>query len=102
MNKRMMNKRTLILTALIATIVAAFSLVGCGGNKQLSVSITNKDALTAAWVEGEADRTVEVKLSPTVTRLKTRTLSSSRAIPTLWTSTDSRSKRWAAARLPLP
>ena len=65
MNKRMMNKRTLILTALIATIVAAFSLVGCGGgNKQLSVSITNKDALTAAWVEGEADRTVEVKLSP--------------------------------------
>ena len=65
MNKKMMNKRTLILTALIATIVAAFSLVGCGGgNKQLSVSITNKDALTAAWVEGEADRTVEVKLSP--------------------------------------
>ena len=60
----MMNKRTLILTALIATIVAAFSLIGCGGNKQLSVSITNKDALTAAWVEGEADRTVEVKLSP--------------------------------------
>lgn len=65
MNKKMMNKRTLILTALIATIVAAFSLIGCGGgNKQLSVSITNKDALTAAWVEGEADRTVEVKLSP--------------------------------------
>ena len=60
----MMSKRTLILTALIATIVAAFSLIGCGGNKQLSVSITNKDALTAAWVEGEADRTVEVKLSP--------------------------------------
>lgn len=59
-----MSKRTLILTALIATIVAAFSLIGCGGNKQLSVSITNKDALTAAWVEGEADRTVEVKLSP--------------------------------------
>lgn len=65
MNKKMMNKRTLILTALIATIVAAFSLIGCGGgNKRLSVSITNKDALTAAWVEGEADRTVEVKLSP--------------------------------------
>lgn len=53
MNKKMMNKRTLVLTALIATIVAAFSLIGCGGgNKQLSVSITNKDALTAAWVEG--------------------------------------------------
>lgn len=34
MNKRVMNKRTLILTALIATIVAAFSLIGCGGGEQ--------------------------------------------------------------------
>ncbi len=34
MNEKMMNKRTLILTALIATIVAAFSLIGCGGGEQ--------------------------------------------------------------------
>ena len=28
------------------------------------VSITNKEALTAEWVEGDADRTVEVSLTP--------------------------------------
>lgn len=51
-------------TTVIAFIIAvmAFTL-GCGGAKE-SISISNKDALTAAWVEGEADRTIEIAFTP--------------------------------------
>ncbi len=59
-----MKKTLLVVTALLATIVAAFSLTGCGEDKQLSITIANKDALTAAWVEGEAARTLEITLAP--------------------------------------
>lgn len=59
-----MKKALLVVTALLATIVAAFSLTGCGEDKQLSITIANKDALTAAWVEGEAARTLEITLAP--------------------------------------
>lgn len=59
----MKKKQVLWLVALIA-VVCMFLIAACGKAESLTISITNKAALTAAWTEDDADRTIEVELSP--------------------------------------
>lgn len=57
-----MKKRN-CLFAMITAVFMLFALTGCGGSDGIKVSITNKADLTAAWTEGDADRTIELSLS---------------------------------------
>ena len=61
-----MRKKYLALVSALAMCCAVAAFAACeDGNETLaSVTITNKTELTALWRVGDADRTVEVALSP--------------------------------------
>lgn len=51
-----------VLFVLVACLMGIF--VGCAKTDELSVTITNKETLTAEWHVGDEDRTVEFAFSP--------------------------------------
>ena len=58
--------RKSILAAVVCFIAAMMTcfFVGCGDGDKMTISIANKAELTAKWVVGEADRSVEIALKP--------------------------------------
>lgn len=56
----MKRRSFLIVMVIIMVLVAALSVVGCGEADKLAITITNKQDLTAEWVEGSAARELEV------------------------------------------
>ena len=58
-----MTKKKVLFLLLALFACLCFAMAGCSAN-ELTVTITNKESLTAEWSEGGADRTIEF----TVTR----------------------------------
>lgn len=56
----MKRRSFLIVMVIIMVLVVALSVVGCGEADKLAITITNKQDLTAEWVEGSAARELEV------------------------------------------
>ena len=63
-----MKKKSWLVALLFGCICLALGLAACSGESDPkgleTISITNKTALTAEWVEGEADREVNISLAP--------------------------------------
>lgn len=78
----MKNKQSMIILLALVLVVSMFAVVACDApvvNIELKVTIKNKDALKAAWLEGDADRQldVEVTVGETVVTDKVVVVSSS-------------------------
>ena len=61
----MRNKKLLAVVAVLLALASLFVLSACKKEEDntLKVSITNKDALTAAWIEGDANRELKVEFT---------------------------------------
>ncbi len=63
----MKKNKTMIILLIIAIAASLFAVTACKSGKEPTggtvVSITNKSDLTAAWVEGEADRQLSVSIT---------------------------------------
>ena len=77
----MRNKKLLTVLSVLLALASLFVLSACKkeSDNTLKVSITNKDALTATWTEGDATRELKVEFTQggTVVTGKTYSVSSS-------------------------
>ena len=73
----MRNKKLLTVLAVLLALASLFVLSACKKEEDntLKVSITNKEALTATWTEGDADRELKVEFTEGGTAVTGKTYS---------------------------